>query len=163
MVRGTSQTGVAWALGMNNTRGSTSPNPTPDLSNRSTDLYKTLGIVGTPHGESIAKLLSTKACQIKRNRRNPAKNSSNLRTPKTPKIKPLYSRIWEGNQREKNHEGFTHTPPPNPQENGLKISPRKSLRKGSENHQKERTRTTHPSLEEPRRIIYTSQRGSYKV
>jgi hypothetical protein len=56
-----------------------------------------------------------------------------------------------------------HTPPRNPQENGLKISPRKSPRKGSENHQKERTGTTHPSLEEPRRIIYTSQRGSYKV
>jgi hypothetical protein len=36
-------------------------------------------------------------------------------------------------------------------------------RKGSENHQKERTGTTHPSLEKPRRIIYTSQRGSYKI
>jgi hypothetical protein len=35
--------------------------------------------------------------------------------------------------------------------------------KSSENHQKERTGTTHSSLEEPRRIIYTSQRGSYKV
>jgi hypothetical protein len=39
----------------------------------------------------------------------------------------------------------------------------KTPRKGSENQQKERTGTTHPSLEEPRRIIYTSQRGSYKV
>jgi hypothetical protein len=53
--------------------------------------------------------------------------------------------------------------PTNPQENSLEISPRKTPRKGSENHQKERTGTTHPSLEEPRRIIYTSQRGSYKV
>jgi hypothetical protein len=38
------------------------------------------------------------------------------RTPLTlehrnPKIEPLYSRIWEWNQREKNHEGFTHTSP----------------------------------------------------
>jgi hypothetical protein len=54
-------------------------------------------------------------------------------------------------------------PPPNPKEKGLKIAPTKSPRKGSENHQKERTGTTHPSLEEPRRIIYTSRRGSYKV
>jgi hypothetical protein len=49
-VRGTGQTGVAWALEMNSTRGSTPPNPTPDLSNRSTDLHKTLGIVEAPHG-----------------------------------------------------------------------------------------------------------------
>jgi hypothetical protein len=30
--------------------------------NRSTDLHKTLGKVGTPHGPSIAKILSTKTC-----------------------------------------------------------------------------------------------------
>jgi hypothetical protein len=52
---------------MKNTRGSTPPNPNLDLQNRSTDLSKTLGIVGTPHEESIAKILSTKTCQIKRN------------------------------------------------------------------------------------------------
>jgi hypothetical protein len=53
---------------MNSTRESTPPNPTPDLPNHSTDLHKTLGIVGIPHEESIAKFLSTKTCQIKRNR-----------------------------------------------------------------------------------------------
>jgi hypothetical protein len=74
---------------MNSTRGSRPPNPNPNLPNRSTDLRKTLGRVGTPHGESIAKLFSTKTCKIKRNRRNPAKNSSNSRTPKTPKSSPL--------------------------------------------------------------------------
>jgi hypothetical protein len=63
----------------------------------------------------------------------------------------------------KNHEGFVHTPPPKPKEKVLEIAPRKLPRKGSENHQKERMGTTHPSLEEPRRIIYTSQRGSYEV
>jgi hypothetical protein len=47
-------------LGMNRTRGSTPPNPTLDLPIRSTDPYKTLRIVGTPHGHSIAKLWSTK-------------------------------------------------------------------------------------------------------
>jgi hypothetical protein len=61
-VRGTGQTGVTWVLGMNSTRGPTPPNPTPDLPNSSTDLHKTLGIVGTPHGHSIAKILSTKTC-----------------------------------------------------------------------------------------------------
>jgi hypothetical protein len=40
---------------------------------------------------------------------------------------------------EKNNEGFMHTPPPNPNEKGLEITPRKSPRKGSENHQKGKT------------------------
>jgi hypothetical protein len=79
------------------------------------DLNKTLGIIGTPHEESIAMILSTKTCQIKRNRRNPTKNSSNPRTP-------LNSRIWEGNQRQNNHEGFT------------RISPIKSPRARSRKH-----------------------------
>jgi hypothetical protein len=36
-------------------------------------------------------------------------------------------------------------------------------RKSSENHQKGKTGGTQTSLEEPRRIIYTHQNGSYKV
>jgi hypothetical protein len=48
---------------MNNTRGSTPPNPNFDLPNRSTDLNKTLGIIGTPHEESISKFNPTKTCQ----------------------------------------------------------------------------------------------------
>jgi hypothetical protein len=140
---------------MNNTSGSTPPNPNPDLPN--------LGTVGTPHGESIAKFMSTKTCQIKRNRRNPAKNSSNPRTPKTPKSSPLTHRFGRGIKGKRTTKGSRIHPPPNPKEKGLEIAPRKSPRKGSENHKKERTGTTHPSLEEPRRIIYTSQKGSYKV
>jgi hypothetical protein len=54
-------------------------------------------------------------------------------------------------------------PPPNPKEKGTENTPRNPPRERSENHQKERTGTTHPSLEEPRRIIYTYQEGSYKV
>jgi hypothetical protein len=81
---------------MNSTRESTPPNPNSDLPNRSTDLCKTLGIVGTPHGESIAKGLSTKTFQIKRNRRNHAKNFSNPRTPKTPKLSPLTQGFGRG-------------------------------------------------------------------
>jgi hypothetical protein len=45
---------------MNNTRGSTPPNPNPDLPNRSMDFNKTLGIIGIPHEESIAMIFSTK-------------------------------------------------------------------------------------------------------
>jgi hypothetical protein len=104
-VRGTGQTGVAWALGMNITRESTPSNPTPDLPNRSTDLRKTLGIVGTPHGESIAKILSTKTCQIKRNQRNPAKNSSNPRTPKTPKLSPFAHEFGRGIKEKRTTKG----------------------------------------------------------
>jgi hypothetical protein len=46
---------------MNNTCGSAPPNPNLDLPNRSTDLNKTLGIIGSAHEESIAMILSTKA------------------------------------------------------------------------------------------------------
>jgi hypothetical protein len=56
-------------------------------------------------------------------------------------------------------KGSSIHPPPNPKEKDLEIPPRK----GSENHQKGETGKTHPSLEEPRRIIYIYQRGSYKV
>jgi hypothetical protein len=41
--------------------------------------------------------------------------------------------------------------------------PTETPRKDPENHQKGKTGGTQPSLEEPRRIIYTYQRGSYKV
>jgi hypothetical protein len=115
-------------LGMNSTRGSTPPNPTPDLPNRSTDLHKTLGIVGTPHEESIAKFMPTKSFQIKRNRRNPAKNTSNPRTPKTPKSSPLTHGFGRGIQRQKNHEGSHIFPPSNPQEQGPENTPRKPPR-----------------------------------
>jgi hypothetical protein len=148
---------------MNNTRGSTPPNPTPDLPNRSTDLYKTLGIVGIPHEESIAKFLSTKTCQIKRNRRNPSKNSSNPRTLKPPKSSPLTHGFGRGIKGKRTTKGSRKFPPSNPQEQGPENTTRKLPRKGSENHHQEQPGTTQQSLEEPRRIIYTYQGGSYKV
>jgi hypothetical protein len=92
-------------VGLNNTRGSTPLNPTPDLPNRSTDLRKTLGIVGTPHGEYIAKFMSTKTCQIKRDRRNPAKNSSKPRTPKTPESSPFTHGFERGIKGKKTTKG----------------------------------------------------------
>jgi hypothetical protein len=53
--------------------------------------------------------------------------------------------------------------PSNPQEQGPENTPRKQPREGSENHHQEQPGTTQQSLEEPRQIIYTYQRGSYKV
>jgi hypothetical protein len=67
---------------MNNTRGSTPPNPNLDLLNCSTNLNKTLGIIGTPHEESIAKFNPTETCPKRRNRRNPARTPLTLELEK---------------------------------------------------------------------------------
>jgi hypothetical protein len=148
---------------MNSTRGSTPPNPNFDLPNRSTDLNKTLGIVGTPHEESIAKILSTKTYQIKRNRRNPAMNSCNPGTPKTPKTNRLTHGFGTKIKGKRTTMGSHEFPPSNPQEHGPENTPRKPPREGSKNHHKEQSGTTQQSLEEPRRIIYAYQGGSDKV
>jgi hypothetical protein len=139
---------------MNSTRGSTPPNRNFDLPNRSTDLTKTLGIIGTPHEESIAMILSTKTCQIKRNRRNPAKNSSNPRTQKTPKSSPLTHGFGRGITTQRTMKGSHKFLPTNPLEQGPENTPRKPPREGSENHHHEQLGTTQQSLEEPHRIIY---------
>jgi hypothetical protein len=148
---------------MNSTRGSTPPNPNLDLPNRSTNLSKTLGMIGTPHEESIATILSTKTCQIKRNRGNPAKNTSNPRTPKTPKSSPLTHGYGRGITAQRTTKGSHKFPPSNPQEQGPENTPRKTPREGYENHHQEQPGTTQQDLEEPRRIIYTYHKGSYKV
>jgi hypothetical protein len=148
---------------MNSTRRSTPPNPTPDFPNRSTDLHKTLGIVGTPHEKSIARFMPTKSCQIKRNRKNLAKNSSNPRTPKTPKSSPLTHGFGRGIKGNRTTMGSHIFPPSNRQEQGPENTPRKTPREGSENHHQEQPGTTQQSLEKPHRIIYTYQGGSYKV
>jgi hypothetical protein len=147
---------------MNSTRGST-PNLDFDLSNHSTDLNKTLGIIGTPHEESVAMILSTKTCQIKRNRRNPAKNSSNPRTPKAPKSIPLTHGFGRGITGQRTTKGSHKFPSSNPQEQGPENTLGKPPNEGSENHHQEQPGTTRQSLEEPRRIIYTYQGGSIKV
>jgi hypothetical protein len=148
---------------MNSTRGSTPPKPKPDLPNRSTDLNKTLGILGTPHEESIAKFNLTKTRPKRRNRRNPVKNTSNPRTWKTPKTRPFTHGFGRGITAQKTTKGSHKFPPSNPQEKGPKNNPKKSPREGSENHHQEQPGTTHPNFDEPRRIIYTCNKGSYKV
>jgi hypothetical protein len=131
---------------MNSPRGSTPRNPTPDLQNRSTDLCKTLGIIGTEEE-------SKKSCQ-------------ELLYPyntENPEIELLNSWIWEGNQREKDHEGFTHTSRTKSPRAMSQKRTKKSTKRGLRKSPPEQTGTTQPSLEEPRRIIHTYQRGSYMV
>jgi hypothetical protein len=148
---------------MNNTRGSTPPNPNLDLPNRSTDLKKTLGILGTPHEESIANFNPTKTHPKRRNRINLAKSTTNPRTRKTPKSSPFTHGFGRGITAQRTTKGSHKFPSSNPQEKGPENNPKKSPREGSENHHQEQLRTTQPNLEEPRRIIYTCNRGSCKV
>jgi hypothetical protein len=148
---------------MNSTRGSTPPNPSLDLPNHSTGLNETLGTIGTPHEESIAKFNPTKTCPNKRNRINPAKNSFNPRTPKTPKSSLLTHGFGRGITAQRTTKGFHKFPPSNPQEQSPENTPRKTPREGSKNHHQEQPGTTQQGLEEPRRIIYTCHKGSYKV
>jgi hypothetical protein len=68
-----------------------------------------------------------------------------------------------GGSKGKNHEGFMHASPTKSQrersQNRHKKFAKKSLRKSL----KGEIGKTHPTLKEPHRIIYTYQRGSYKV
>jgi hypothetical protein len=104
----------------------------------------TLGIVGTPHEESIAKFLSTKTCQIKRNRRNPAKNSSNPRTPKTPKSSTLthgFGRGIKGKRTTKGSHEFPHQIPKSKvvkthRENHQERAPKITIKNNREQHNK---------------------------
>jgi hypothetical protein len=148
---------------MNNTRGSTPPKPKLDLLNRSTDLNKTLGIFGTPHEESIAKFNPTKTRPKRRNRRNPAESTSNPRTQKTPKSSSFTHGFGRGFTAQRTTKGSHKFPPSNPQEQVPENNPKKTPKEGFENNHEEQPGTTHPNLDEPRRIIYRFNKGSYKV
>jgi hypothetical protein len=140
-VRGTGQTGVTWASrDERHPRVNTSKSK-PNLPNRSTDLNKTLGIVGTPHEQSIAKFNPTKTCPNKRNRGNPAKYTSNPRAPKTPKSSPLTHGFGRGITGQRTTKGSQKFPPSYPQEQGLENNPRESQREDSENHHQEQAGT----------------------
>jgi hypothetical protein len=129
---------------MNSTRRSTPPNPNFNLPNHSTNLKKTLGMIGTPHEESIAMILSTKTCQIKRNRRNPTKNSSNPRTPKPPKSSPLthgFGRGIKGKRTMKDSHEFPHQIPKSKvpkthRENHQERAPKITTKNNREQHNK---------------------------
>jgi hypothetical protein len=148
---------------MNRTRGSTPPKSKLRSLESLHELVQDFGDSRNTSWGVHSQVMSTKTCQIKRNRRNPAKNSSNPRTPKTPKSSSLTHGFGRGINGKRTAKGSHIHPPPNPQEQGPENTPRNPPREGSENHHQEQMRTTQPSLDEPRRIIYTSQRGSYKV
>jgi hypothetical protein len=116
LMSSTGQTGQAGMLRMNSTRGSTPPNPSPDLPNRSTVLNKT--------------------CQNERNRRNSTKNASNPRAKKTPKSSPFAHGFGRGIKGKRTTKGSSIHLPPNPKEKGLEIALRKLPRKLSINQQK---------------------------
>jgi hypothetical protein len=118
-------------------------------------LNETLGILGTPPEESIAKFNPTKTRPKGRNQGNPAKSTSNLRTQETPKSSTFTHEFGRGITAQRTTKGSHEFPPSNLQEKGPENNPKKSPREGSENHHQEQPGKTHPNLEEPRRIIYT--------
>jgi hypothetical protein len=87
-VRGTCQTSVTWASRDEQHPRVNTPKSKPRSPESLHGLYQDFGDSRNTSWESIAKFISTKSCQIKRNRRNPAKNTSNPRTPKTSKSSP---------------------------------------------------------------------------
>jgi hypothetical protein len=103
-----------------------------------------LEIIGTPHEKSIAMILSTNTCQIKRNRRNPAKNSSNPRTLKTPKSSPLTHGFGRGITGQRTTKGSHKFPPSNPkskvpktpQEKHQERAPKITTKNNQEQHNK---------------------------
>jgi hypothetical protein len=129
---------------MNSTRGLTPPNPNLDLPNRSTDLNKALGLIGTPHEESIAKFNPTKTCPKRRNRRNPAKKTSNPRTRKTPKSSPFTHGLGRGITAQRTTKGPTNFPhqipkrkvPKTTQEKHQERAPKITTKKNREQHNK---------------------------
>jgi hypothetical protein len=82
---------------------------------------------------------------------------------KTPKSSPFSPGFGRGIKGKRTMKGSNIYLPPNPQAKSLENAPRESPRKGSENHQKGKPGRTQTSLEEPRRIIYTYNEGSYKL
>jgi hypothetical protein len=127
---------------MNNTLESTPPNPSLDLPNRSTGFNKTLGTIGAPHEESIAKFNPTKTCPDKRNRRNPAKSTSTPRTRKTPKSSPFTHGFGRGITAQRTTKGSHKFPPSNPkgkvpkspQENQQERAPKITTKNNREQH-----------------------------
>jgi hypothetical protein len=78
-------------------------------------------------------------------------------------LSPFSHRFGRGIKGKRTTKGSCIYPPTNHREKSLEIAPRKTPRKDSEIHQKEKSGRTQTSLEEPRRIIYTYHEGSYKV
>jgi hypothetical protein len=153
----------AWIVGKNIVHGKNSTLPPIDLPIRSTNQSETLGIVVVPRGLPLARISVPKTHSIKKNRKPTLKSASNPSTLNPPKLSPLTHGFGRGITTQRTTKGSHKFPPSNPQEQGPENTPRKSPREGTENHHQEQPGTTHPNLEELRRIIYTCYKGSYKV
>jgi hypothetical protein len=154
-VKSTGQTGVAWVARDEQHPRVNSPKSKPRSPGSLHELEKTLGILGTPHEESIAKFNPTKTRPKRRNQGNPAKSTSNPRTQEPPKSSTFTHGFGRGITAQRTTKGSHKFPPSNPQEKGPKNTPKKSPREGSENNHQEQPGKTHPNLEKPRRIINT--------
>jgi hypothetical protein len=80
---------------MNNNHGTTPLNPKLDLLNRSTNLCKSFGIVGTPHGESIAMLFPNRLAKSRGIEEIPPRTPLTLAS-KIPKLSPLTHEFGRG-------------------------------------------------------------------
>jgi hypothetical protein len=134
-----------------------------DLPIRSTNQSETLGIAGVPRGLPLARSLVPKTHSIKRNQKLTLKNISNPRTPKTRKSRPLTRGFGRGIKGKRTTKGSHEFPHQIPKSKVPKTHRENHQDKASKNHHQEQPGTTQQSLEEPRRIIYTYQGGSYKV
>jgi hypothetical protein len=153
----------AWIVGKNTARGKNSTHPPTDLLIRSTDQSETLGIDEVLRGLPLARSSVPKTHSIKRNRKSTLKSTSDPRTLKPPKLSPLAHGFGRGITTQRTTKGSHKFPPSNSQEQGPENNPRKSPREGTKNQHEAQPGTTHPNLEQPRRIIYTCHKGSYKV
>jgi hypothetical protein len=108
------------------------------------DLNKTLGIIEKPHEESIAKINPTKTCPKRRNRRNPAKNTTNPRTRKTPKLSPFTHGFGRGITDQRTTKGSHKFPhqipkrkvPKTTQEKHQERAPKITTKNNREQHNK---------------------------
>jgi hypothetical protein len=119
---------------MNNTRGSTPPNPNLDLPNRSTDLNKTLGILGTPHEESIAKFNPNKTCPKGGIEEIPPRAPQTLEVEKPQNRAPLLTDLGGESQPKEPRRVTTNFP--------HQISKRKVPKTTQRNHQEKAPKIT---------------------
>jgi hypothetical protein len=140
---------------MNRTRVSTPPNPNLDLPNRSTDLNKTLGILGTPHKESIAKFNPTKTRQKGGIKEIPPRALPTQELKRLRNRAPLLTDLGGESQPKEPRRVPTNFPHQIPKRKVPKTTQRNHQERAPKITTKNNRGKTHPNLEEPRRIIYT--------
>jgi hypothetical protein len=126
---------------MNSTSGSTPPHPNLDL--RSTDLNKTLGILGTPHEESIVKFNPTKTRPKKGGIEEiPPRAPQTLELGKPQNRSPLLTNLGGESQPKKPRRVLTNFPhqipkrkvPKTPQRNHQERAPKITTKNNHKQH-----------------------------